>query len=160
MGVRSTQAPVLALHVQPVGHWARATHTLQTPATQREVLQSAAPKQPFPRAQRAQSGPPQSTSVSLPFLMPSAQVGPGGGEGVGGGGEGVGGGGEVVSGGGEVVPPRRFLCLPFPRPWPLVLASLEAAPIGSRPPRVTAPSKRSAWRREGAVESVRSSVSK
>ena len=70
-----TQAPVLPLHVQPVGQSGPEMHTLQTLLTQREVLQSAAPAQPFPRPQRAQSGPPQSTSVSLPFLMPSLHVG-------------------------------------------------------------------------------------
>jgi hypothetical protein len=46
----------------------------QTPPVQVPLMQSLATEQVLPLAQRGQE-PPQSTSVSVPFLMPSEQVG-------------------------------------------------------------------------------------
>jgi hypothetical protein len=51
----------------------------QKPAVQTALAtQSPAVAQAFPMAHRPQLPPPQSTSVSAPFLIPSEQVGPGG----------------------------------------------------------------------------------
>jgi len=63
---------------QPVGHSERPMQTLQTLLTQWDVLQSAAPTHARPRAHRSHVGPPQSTSLSLPFWTPSLQVAGGG----------------------------------------------------------------------------------
>jgi len=46
----------------------------QTPLAQRKPPQSASTEQDLPRPHKAQVPPPQSTSVSLPSLMPSLQV--------------------------------------------------------------------------------------
>src|SRR5262245_29830462 len=102
MGVFLTQAPMLALHAQPVGHVSGPTHTLQTLFSQRDVLQSAALEQRLPRAQRSHVGPPQSTSLSPPLMSPSLQVASGGD-----GGDGGGGGGDD----GDSVPFRFLLRL-------------------------------------------------
>jgi hypothetical protein len=67
----------------PVMHWEErvqaapcACRTVQTPATQASPLTQSEPTmQAFPVAHAAQVPPPQSTSVSLPFLTPSEQVG-------------------------------------------------------------------------------------
>jgi len=66
MAVLLEQAP--PVHAQPVRHEKSPMHVVQTLLTQKEVLQSAAPEQLFPTAQRKHTGPPQSTSLSLPFL--------------------------------------------------------------------------------------------
>jgi hypothetical protein len=52
----------------PDAHW-------QTLSVQCAELQSASEKQRFVEAQGTQLGPPQSTSVSVPFRAPSLQVG-------------------------------------------------------------------------------------
>src|SRR6187402_3114112 len=48
---------------------------VQTLAAQRPLLQSTLPTQTLVTSHLAQAGPPQSTSTSVPFLTPSAQVG-------------------------------------------------------------------------------------
>ena len=50
-------------------------HSVQVPPVQRLLTQSAELAQTLPEAQFAVQLPPQSTSVSKPFLMPSEQVG-------------------------------------------------------------------------------------
>jgi hypothetical protein len=47
----------------------------QTLAAQTPLAQSVAARQPRPSAQRGQVPPPQSTSVSAPFLTPSMHEG-------------------------------------------------------------------------------------
>jgi hypothetical protein len=51
-----------------------ASHAVQTLLRQKAVVQSARLLHLLPVVQRGQSGPPQSTSLSLPFLTPSLQV--------------------------------------------------------------------------------------
>jgi hypothetical protein len=50
----------------------------QTPLTQKPLRQSEFARHCLPLAHFGQTGPPQSTSVSWPFLIPSLQVGAGG----------------------------------------------------------------------------------
>jgi hypothetical protein len=47
----------------------------QSPETQRPVVQSVPTTQALPWEHWGHVGPPQSTSVSLPFFTPSVQVG-------------------------------------------------------------------------------------
>jgi hypothetical protein len=53
-----------------------ALHDVQTLLMHSAPMQSRPPMQPLPFAQRKQE-PPQSMSLSEPFLRPSLQVGPG-----------------------------------------------------------------------------------
>ena len=77
---RATQvvvaAPVGNTQVQtpPVAQTAPGTHAWHVPL-QMALAQSVRLRQPLLTAQRGQSGPPQSTSVSRPFLTPSLHVG-------------------------------------------------------------------------------------
>jgi hypothetical protein len=57
--------------VGPEGVW-------QVPPEQRPLAQSLPELQPCPLPQLAPQEPPQSTAVSLPFLIPSEHVGPDG----------------------------------------------------------------------------------
>jgi hypothetical protein len=64
-----------SLHAVPLGFPAHcASPAWQTPFRQIPLWQSLFTKQVLPFAQGGQTGPPQSTSVSLPFLIPSLQV--------------------------------------------------------------------------------------
>ena len=47
---------------------------VQTPASHCPLAQSAAAAQAPPSVQPSQTGPPQSTAVSRPFLIPSEQL--------------------------------------------------------------------------------------
>jgi hypothetical protein len=59
---------------QPLAQLIALQAAWQTPFRQMPLRQSRFTKQVWPFAQGGQTGPPQSTSVSLPFLMPSLQV--------------------------------------------------------------------------------------
>ena len=76
---RATQVVVAAsfgnTQVQtPPRRNAPGMHALQVPV-QMALAQSLRLRHPLPTAQGGQSGPPQSTSVSRPFLTPSLHVG-------------------------------------------------------------------------------------
>jgi hypothetical protein len=88
----------------------------QTPPVQTPLAQSVAVAQRLPSAHFAHVGPPQSTSVSLPFWTPSLQVGAGGCWSGGGGGccSGV---GCCCWGGALHLPLTQ--CSPLAQQWPL-----------------------------------------
>ena len=67
-----SNTPPLLLFTVKVKRW--LAH-LQMPPLQWPVTQSPATPHVLPKAQSGHVGPPQSTSVSRPFLMPSLQVG-------------------------------------------------------------------------------------
>src|SRR5829696_824591 len=77
---RATQVVVAAsvgntqVQTPPAAQTAPGTHAWQVPA-QMALAQSVRLRHPLPTAQGGQSGPPQSTSVSRPFLTPSLHVG-------------------------------------------------------------------------------------
>jgi hypothetical protein len=72
MPFRHVQAPWVSLkHSLPI-----ALHDVQTLLMHNAPMQSSRPSQRLPFAQRAQE-PPQSMSLSVPFLIPSLQVGAG-----------------------------------------------------------------------------------
>lgn len=66
-----------------VGQSSFAQHARQTSPQQCPLAQSPSPAQALPIEHLRKQGPPQSTSDSVPFLMPSAQDAGGGGGGVG-----------------------------------------------------------------------------
>jgi hypothetical protein len=132
-----------------------AVHAVQTLLRQKAVAQSARLLHRWPILQRGQSGPPQSTSLSLPFWIPSLQV------------AGIGAGGMTT------VPPvgsgvvwlalcflaflrHFFLASPsfflhfFLASW----AAVSSVGVPPRSAREAASSPPSAWRREPAAASV------
>src|SRR5215204_5620340 len=142
-------------------HSVLLAHVWQVPASQRALAQSLRLAQVLPLAQRGHVSPPQSTSVSLPLVRPSVQVGPDG---------------PVAPVGQRpsvspcclwpftadlatviVFPwwqrvtflPFLFLLLPFPP----CLARVSPASRVSSPPRAEPASRRRAVRREGVCES-------
>jgi hypothetical protein len=76
---RATQVVVAAsvgntqVQTPPAAQTAPGTHAWQVPL-QMALAQSLRLRHPLPTAQGGQSGPPQSTSVSRPFLTPSLHV--------------------------------------------------------------------------------------
>src|SRR3954462_7959803 len=85
VGASQRQPPLASLP-----HTPSAVHDWQVvpvplPSPHRAVRQSVFTAQVRPLSQAGQSGPPQSTPVSRPFLTPSVQVGPAGTAGDGGG---------------------------------------------------------------------------
>lgn len=82
LGQECPQAPQLeislvrSLHTPPQFVCPSGQTPPQMPAMQTWLWQSEAAKQLLPFAQPAQTGPPQSTSVSLPFFIPSKQDDP------------------------------------------------------------------------------------
>jgi hypothetical protein len=67
-----SNTPPLLLLTLNVNSW---LGHLQRPPVQNPVRQSVAAEHIWFTTQSGQEGPPQSTSVSLPFFMPSVQVG-------------------------------------------------------------------------------------
>src|SRR6185503_4038996 len=59
--------------VSEPGHWAAVRHWTHTPPAHAPLWQSPLPRHIWPSAHLVAHDPPQSTSVSLPFLIPSAQ---------------------------------------------------------------------------------------
>ena len=94
--------------------------TQRFPALQRPLRQSSSRKQPSLISHDGQRGPPQSMSVSCPFLIPSVHVAPDGGGGGGGGDRGGDAGGDT--GGDPAHAPRVAPCLSN-LPFLLFLAS-------------------------------------
>src|SRR5215207_6635201 len=115
VGVLLMQPPKAQEH--PAPHCGLVVQAVQILLTQKALPQSLWPTQLLAVPQRRQSGPPQSTSLSLPFLTPSLQVagicvGVGGPTGAasGGSGDSVAGSGVSVPGSGVCV---ALACLAF-----------------------------------------------